>query len=198
NHPDRPLGCLLGVAAGRGGVAHPGGGAAYGVSGAGRRPSDGLLGAHGGVGHRCLHVVHLLAHLFLGSARHVCLVADGLHGLAHLGSGLLYFLADLVWVLAHCTSSLTVSMVCSGTGGTACLTRSRPRKASTAATPADTTATMRAASQAGMTMSSNTMKQVVNAAAANRPTAPAAPNRPAPIPACLPFWLSSALARSSS
>jgi hypothetical protein len=45
-----------------------------------------------------------------------------------------YVLSDRIWVLAHSTSSLTVSMVCSGTGGTACLTLARPRRASTAAT----------------------------------------------------------------
>ena len=57
------------------------------------------------------------------------LVADGLDGLAHLGPGLLYVLSDRIWVLAHSTSSFTVSTVCSGTTGARlilawpCLTR---------------------------------------------------------------------------
>src|SRR5512132_1280616 len=42
------------------------------------------------------------------------------------------------------------------------------------------------------------MKQAVRAARASNPSTPAAPNSPAPIPACLPFWVSSALASSSS
>ena len=42
------------------------------------------------------------------------------------------------------------------------------------------------------------MKQAVRAPRAASPSAPAPPNRPAPAPACLPFWVSSALASSSS
>ena len=37
-------------------------------------------------------------------------------------AGLLYVLPDLAWVLAHSMSSFTLSLACSGTGGTACLT----------------------------------------------------------------------------
>src|SRR5204862_8365488 len=114
--------------AARGGVAHPGGGAAHGVPGAGRRPGDGPLGAHGRVAHGRLHVFHLLAHLFLGSTGHVGFVADGVDGLAHLGPGLLYSLADLVWFLAHCTSSLAVSVGCTCTRWTAFLSWSGPRQ----------------------------------------------------------------------
>src|SRR5512133_1361910 len=103
-----------------------------GVAGPGRGPDYGLLGSGGGVAHLRLHVLHLVAHCVLGPRGHVGLVADRLDGLAHLGPGLGYVLSDRIWVLAHSTSSFTVSMVCSGTGGPAafilawpCLTRTK-------------------------------------------------------------------------
>ena len=60
-------------------------------------------------------------------------VADRVDGVAHLTARLLYLLADLGWVLAHCTSSFTVSTVCSGTGGPASWTSFLPVSASTPA-----------------------------------------------------------------
>src|SRR4051794_6664945 len=55
----------------------------------------------------------------LRAALDVGLVADGFHGVSHLGAGALYVRADPVRVLAHSTSSFTVSTVCSGSGGAA-------------------------------------------------------------------------------
>src|SRR5215217_8089452 len=117
--PSRPLGLLLDLATAWGGVAGPG-----------RGPDHGLLGSGGGVAYLRLHVLHLVAHCVLGPGGDVGLVADGLDGVAHPGPGLGYVLSDRIWVLAHATSSFTVSMVCSGTGGPAafilawpCLTR---------------------------------------------------------------------------
>src|SRR5215211_426768 len=130
--PSRPLGLLLEMATAGGGLADPGGRVADRIAGPGRGADHGLLGSGGGVAHLRLHVLHLVAHCVLGSGGHVGLVADGLDGLAHLGPGLLYVLSDRIWVLAHSTSSFTVSMVCSGTGGPAafifawpCLTRTK-------------------------------------------------------------------------
>src|SRR4029450_7350976 len=143
-----------------------------------------------------LDVLHLLAHRILGPRGHVGLVADGLDGLAHLGPGLLYVLSDRIWVLAHSTSSFTVSMVCSGTGGPAAFSLAWPCLPSTKAMTPYTTATSRAASQAGMTAFRARMKQAVRAPRAASPSAPAPPDMPPP--ACLPFCCSSALASSSS
>src|SRR5215207_604189 len=183
----RPPGLLLDLATAWGGVAGPG-----------RGPDHGLLGSGGGVAYLRLHVLHLVAHCVLGSGGDVGLVADGLDGLAHLGPGLGYVLSDRIWVLAHSTSSFTVSMVCSGTGGPAAFSFAWPCLTSTKATIPYTTATIRAASQAGMTAFRARMKQAVRAPRAASPSAPAPPNMPAPAPACLPFWVSSALASSSS
>src|SRR5215218_106574 len=113
--PGRPPGGLLDLAPAGGGGAGPVG-----------RPGHGLLGPSGGARHRRLDVLHLVAHRFLGSGGHIGLVANGLDGLAHLGSGLLYVFSDRIWVLAHSTSSFTVSMVCSGTGGVACASLALP------------------------------------------------------------------------
>src|SRR4030095_14513748 len=120
------------------------------VAGPRRSPDHGLLGPGGGVAHRRLHALHLVAHRFLGPRGHFGLVADGLDGLAHLGPGLLYVLSDLIWVLAHSTSSFTVSMVCSGTGGVARLILAWPCLTRTKAMIPYTTATITAASQAGL------------------------------------------------
>src|SRR4029450_7722398 len=180
-------GLLLDLAAARGGVAGPG-----------RGPDHGLLGPGRGVAHLGLDALHLVAHRFLGPRGHVGLVADGLDGLAHLGPGLLYVLSDLIWVLAHSTSSFTVSMVCSGTRGVACLIFAWPCLTRTKAMIPYTTATIRAASQAGMTAFRARMKQAVRAPRAASPMAPAPPNMPGPMPACLPLAVSSALASSSS
>src|ERR671911_1485457 len=180
-------GLLLDLATARGHLTDPVGG-----------PSHGLLGPGGGPAHRRLHALHLVTHRFLGPRGHIGLVANCLHGLAHLGSGLLYVLSDRIWVLAHSTSSFTVSIVCSGTGGVARLILAWPCLTSTKAMIPYTTATIRAASQAGMTAFRARMKQVVRAAAASSPMAAAAPNSPTPAPAWRPFWVSSALASSSS
>src|SRR5215218_2014036 len=120
--PGRPPGGLLDLAPAGGGGAGPVG-----------RPGHGLLGPSGGARHRRLDVLHLVAHRFLGSGGHIGLVANGLDGLAHLGSGLLYVFSDRIWVLAHSTSSFTVSMVCSGTGGVAALSLAWPCLTSTKA-----------------------------------------------------------------
>src|SRR4029453_15739071 len=196
--PNRTLGLLLDLATARGSIADPGGRFAHRVAGPGRGPDHGLLGSGGGVAGLVLEVVHRLPHLVLGPRGPIGLVADGLHGLAHLGSGVLYVLSDLVWVLAHWTSSFNVSMVCSGTGGVARFMLAWPCLTRTKAMIPYPPATIRAASQAGMTASRARMKQVVRAAAASSPMAPAAPNSPTPAPAWRPFWVSSALASSSS
>src|SRR5215217_6269396 len=130
---NRTLGLLLDLATAGGGIAHPGGRIAHRVAGPRRGPDHGLLGPGGGVADLALEVVHRLAHLVLGPRGHIGLVGHGLHRLAHLGPGSLYVLANLVWVLAHWTSSFTVSTVCSGTSGVACLALSRPRSARNAA-----------------------------------------------------------------
>src|SRR4029450_10973176 len=148
-HPGHPPGLLLDLAGAWGGVAGPGGG-----------PDHGLLGPGGGVAYLRLHVLHLVAHCVLGPGGHVGLIADRLDGLAHLGPGLLYVLSDRIWVLAHSTSSFTVSMVCSGTGGVARLILAWPCLTRTKAMIPWATATSSAASQAGMTAARARMKQV--------------------------------------
>ena len=50
---------------------------------------------------------------------HVGLVAERLDGVTHPLACLLYVLPDLARVLAHSMSSFTLSLACSGTGGTA-------------------------------------------------------------------------------
>src|SRR3954453_11405725 len=87
-----------------------------------RRPLDLLDQAVAFVGERLLH-----------SGFDVGLVGERVDGVAHFGARLLYLLADLAWLLAHCMSSFTVSTVCSGAGGVACFTRSLPVIAITAA-----------------------------------------------------------------
>ena len=74
------------------------------------RPGDGLARALDGAGD-----------LVLGPRGDVGLVAERIDGLAHLLAGVRYLLPELIWVLAHCTSSFTVSMVSSGIGGVASL-----------------------------------------------------------------------------
>src|SRR4051794_19213110 len=139
-----------------------------------------------------------LADAVLGAALDVRLVADRVHGVAHLGAGLLYARADGFWLLAHSTSSFTVSTVCSGTGGVAARMRLRPARPSPAATAAITTVTISAASQASIAVLSSRIRKAVSAPAARRPTTAAPPISPAPWPAMLAFCDISALARSSS
>ena len=62
-------------------------------------------------------------------------VADGIQVLAHPHAGLLDLPPQLLWALAHWTSSLSVSTVCCGTGLTDCM-RERPCTTRTAATTA--------------------------------------------------------------
>src|SRR6185436_17967948 len=83
------------------------------VAAARRRVADGVLRA----GHLRLEAVHLLAHRILGSGLDVRLVGERVDGVAHALAGVLYLGADCARVFAHSTSSLTVSTVCSGTGG---------------------------------------------------------------------------------
>src|SRR5215204_541908 len=189
---------LLDLTAAGGRVRNPGRRPTDRVTSPGRRPDHRFFGPGSGPGHLGLHILHLVAHRFLGPRGHIGLVANRLNGLAHLGPGLGYVLSDRIWVLAHSTSSFTVSMVCSGTGGPAAFILAWPCLTRTNAMIPYTTATSRAASQAGMMAFRARMKQAVRAPRAASPMAPAPPNRPAPAPACLPFWVSSALASSSS
>src|SRR4051794_14152707 len=171
-----------------------------------------LLGDAGGLLGLALHLARLrralgdragdlvldAAHLVLRPALHVGLVAQRVDGVTHLRAGLLYLCADPVRVFAHCTSSFTVSTVCSGTGGAAAWTRFLPCWARIPAIATSTTPTIRAASQLASTPSRSMIRKAVSAPAPSRPTAAAPVNMPAPLPACLPFSVSSALARSIS
>src|SRR5206468_12195257 len=87
-----------------------------------RRPLDLLDQPVAFVGDRLLH-----------PGFDVGFVGERVNGVTHFGPRLLYLLADLAWLLAHCMSSFTVSTVCSGAGGVACFTRSLPVIAITAA-----------------------------------------------------------------
>src|SRR6185312_9890602 len=80
-----------------------------------------------------LHPSDGLADAVLRALLHVGLVAERVDRLSHLLTGLRYLVADRVRVLAHATSSFTLSMVSSGAGGVAARMRSRPRNASGAA-----------------------------------------------------------------
>src|SRR4051794_19644188 len=77
----------------------------------------------------------------------VRLLGEGRDGVAQLLARLLYVLADRARVFAHSTSSFTLSVASSGTGGVACCTRLRPCSASTPAPANRTEATISAASQ---------------------------------------------------
>src|SRR4051794_3490193 len=95
-------------------------------------------------------------------------------------------------------SVLTLRTVSSGTGGVACLPRLRPSTASPPATANSTTATINAASQAGITSAKASTTAVSNAATPYSATTPPPPSSPAPIPARLPFSVISTLASASS
>src|SRR4051794_31103692 len=103
------------------------------VAGVGRGRRDAAREPVLGVGHLAREPVLGLGHLVLRAALDVGLVAEGVHGVSHVGPGGLYLPADLVRVFAHSTSSFTVSTVCSGTGGAASRSRLRPASATTAA-----------------------------------------------------------------
>src|SRR4029450_363095 len=110
------------------------------------------------------------------------LVADSLHRLAHLGPGLLYVLSDRIWVLAHSTSSFTVSLLWVGTGGVARFILAWPCLTRTKAMIPYTPATSRAASQAGMMAFRARMKQAVRAPRGAGATSPAPPHHAARAP----------------
>src|SRR6185437_2895193 len=129
---------------------------------------------------------------------HVCLVTERLHGVAHAASRRLYLLADLAWVLAHCTSSLVLSIACSGAGGVACWTLWRPCSASTPAAAAHRRPTISAASQECVAEPIAPTTASDRKISASRALTPAPPNIPTPTPACLPFSDISALASSIS
>ena len=95
--------------------------------------AHGALDGVDGADDRLSRPLDRVCDFVLGPRRHVRLVAEGVDRLAHLVPGLLYALPDFIWLLAHCTSSFTVSTVCSGIGGTASLTFSLPCRASPAA-----------------------------------------------------------------
>src|SRR3954468_20816802 len=142
--------------------------------------------------------VDLARHVVLGARFHVGLVAERIDGLPHALAGVRYFVADRVRVFAHCTSSFTESIACSGTGGAASWICLRPVRARTAAMAAKITVTIRAASHVAMARSRAAIRHAVSAPAARRPTSAAAPSMPAPLPRRLPRSVISALARSIS
>src|SRR6187549_153444 len=159
-----------------------------------RRFADPRRGSH----HLASQPLLLVGERLLDAPFDVGLVRQRVHGVAHFRPGLLYLLADLTRVLAHCTSSLTLSTVSSGAGGMLSLTLSRPLRPRTAATAPYTTVTISAATHASIASERRRIRKAVSAPAASSPTTPAAPRMPAPLPACLPFSESSALASSSS
>src|SRR4051812_14280203 len=100
--------------------------------------------------------------------------------------------------LVYRTSSLTVSTVCSGTGGPARRARARPISASTPAIASHATPTITAASQPGIAVSRARMAAAVSAPKPKSARTPPAPSMPAPMPASLPLAVSSTFASSSS
>src|SRR4051812_919098 len=146
------------------------------------------------VGNGLLDVRGLVLDLFLRAH----LVAERVDVLADPLAGLLDPCTDHFRFLSHWTSSLTLSMVCSGTGGVPCLIRSRPRRASTPATAPQIAATIRAATPPGMARASSRIRHAVSAASPIPPATAPPPNIAPPTPICLPFSASSALASSTS
>src|SRR5215210_2282425 len=92
-----------------------------------------VLAARGGARERGLHALDLVRDRLASTTRHVGLVAQRLRRVAHAGARVLYVIPDLARVLAHCTSSLTLSSVSSGATGVASLTFCLPVSASTPA-----------------------------------------------------------------
>src|SRR5829696_1829244 len=165
-----------------------------------RRVADAAADAAGGSGHGVLGPDDFVpdglggSHdLLLGPALDVGLVLERVDGLAHLRAGLLYLLADPVWVFAHWMSSFTVSTVW-GAGGVACCSDFWPALNSANATIAHRTVTISAASHVGMASSSAAISVAVRAPSIASPKTAAAASRPAPLPATLPFCVTSACA----
>src|SRR5215210_2569901 len=176
------------------GNAHRLAGTLLDVLAARRGAGDGILRAR----QRGLHALDLVRYGLACTPRYVGLVAKRLRRVAHAGARRLYVIPDLARVFAHCTSSLTLSSVCSGATGAASLTFCLPRSASTPAMAAYTPATIRAAAQIGSAPSNSTTKNAVSVRNAPRPNSPAPPNIPAPMPAGFAFWASSAFINSIS
>src|SRR5829696_3198663 len=163
------------------------------LAGRGRR----LVRATHDVLDLALHSVLLPLDVLLGAGLDVGLVTEGVQRVAHVIAGLFYLPADGLWVLAHWTSSLIVSTVCSA-GGVASCTLLRPSSARTPAIAVHRTVTINAAIQTFMPVASRAIRQAVSAPSAISPATPAPPNIPAPMPACLPFCVTSARASSTS
>src|SRR4051812_42296407 len=82
-----------------------------------RRVGSRLVQARPRAAHLATEAIGLVGDRLLHPRGHVGLVGECIHCVTHSLSRLLYLLSDLLWLLAHSTSSLTVSTVCSGTGG---------------------------------------------------------------------------------
>src|SRR5205823_95991 len=143
------------------------------------------------------HVL-LVHHPVLRSTLDVRLVGQRLQRVPHPPARLLYLLADRSRDLAHATSSFTVSMVCSGTGGVASWIFRLPISATRPPMRPRATATTRAATAGAITRLRARLAAAVAAPTAASPAIAATPNMPAPTPRLLPFSASSAFASWTS
>ena len=86
--------------------------------------------------HLAAEAIRLLGHRIAYPRRDVRLVRERINSVTHLLARVLYLASDLARVLAHCTSSFTLSIVCSGAGGIASSTWRFPASATPVAIPA--------------------------------------------------------------